>query len=95
MDGDSSDKQVPPPVTTTTMNGNGTHRENGYVTNVDSVNRFGFTKLPYREPIDLQFKDVTYTVKMGWNKGNLELNFHTRVSVSVYICPHYPFSLDK
>lgn len=66
MDGDLSDKQVP---LVTTANGNGTHRENGYVTNIDNTDRFGFTNLPYREPIDLQFKDITYTVKMGWNKG--------------------------
>lgn len=49
---------------------NGTHRENGFVTNIDVTDKIGFSNLPYREPLDLQFKDITYTVKMGWNKGN-------------------------
>lgn len=28
-----------------------------------------FSNLPSREPIDLQFKDVAYTVSMGFRKG--------------------------
>lgn len=48
---------------------NGTHRENGFVTTVEFTERFAFPNLPYRDPLDLQFKDITYTVKMGWNKG--------------------------
>lgn len=28
-----------------------------------------FSNLPSREPIDLQFKDIVYTVNMGFRKG--------------------------
>lgn len=87
MDGDLGDKQVP---LVTPSNGNGTHRENGYVTNIDNTDRFGFTNLPYREPIDLQFKDITYTVKMGWNKGN-NFTFIIANLISVPICTKYLF----
>lgn len=48
---------------------NGTHRENGHVPDADCIDKYAFSNLPYREPIDLQFKDITYTVKMGWNHG--------------------------
>lgn len=32
-----------------------------------------FSNLPSREPIDLQFKDVVYTVNMGFRKGRKEI----------------------
>lgn len=32
-----------------------------------------FSNLPSREPIDLQFKDVVYTVNMGFRKGKEEI----------------------
>lgn len=32
-------------------------------------NGVGFTNLPYREPIDIQFKDISYTVDLGFSKG--------------------------
>lgn len=48
---------------------NGIHIENGYVPDTECTDKFTFPNLPYREPIDLQFKDITYTVKMGWNHG--------------------------
>lgn len=86
MDGDLSDKQVP---LVTTSNGNGGHRENGYVTNIDNADRFGFTNLPYRESIDLQFKDITYTVKMGWNKGKRYSFFTFTIFVLVPISGNY------
>lgn len=54
-------------------NGNGVYSlqaaNNGFQTTVE--NNFGFSNLPYREPIDLQVKDITCTVNMGWNKGKL------------------------
>lgn len=31
------------------------------------------SSLPPREPIDIQFKDVTYTVNLGYFKGELTL----------------------
>lgn len=34
-----------------------------------------FSNLPSREPIDLQFKDVVYTVNMGFRKGRKLLFF--------------------
>lgn len=90
---DVDDKQVP---LVTAANGNGTLRENGYVTNIDNADRFGFTNLPYREPIDLQFKDITYTVKMGWNKGNEHIFFLLSPSLSssdLIDFNHFPISL--
>lgn len=32
-----------------------------------------FTNLPSREPVDLQFKDVSYTVNLGFHKGKLSM----------------------
>lgn len=29
--------------------------------------------LPNRDPIDIQFKDITYTVKLGFNKGRFQI----------------------
>lgn len=47
-----------------------THRENGVNLHFDNNHdNCGVSNLPYREPIDLQFKDVTYTVNLGFNKG--------------------------
>lgn len=64
MDVELSDKQLP-----ALANGNGTYRENGYVTAINNNDNYGFTNLPYSEPIDLQFKDITYSVNLGFNKG--------------------------
>lgn len=36
-----------------------------------------FSNLPSREPIDLQFKDVAYTVNLGFRKG---MNFYNLIS---------------
>lgn len=36
-------------------------------------NGVGFTNLPFREPVDIQFKDITYTVDLGINKGPKEI----------------------
>lgn len=89
MDGDLGDKQVP---LMTTSNGNGAHRENGYVTNIDNADRFAFTNLPYRESIDLQFKDITYTVKMGWNKGKRN-SFGRIFSIRIGLVPIYSLTI--
>lgn len=54
-------------------NGNGVYPSqpttNGFQTTVE--NKICFSNLPYREPIDLQFNDITCTVNMGWSKGKL------------------------
>lgn len=49
-------------TTTTTPWENGLQMEN-------NNDNFGFSNLPYSEPIDLQFKDITYTANLGFNKG--------------------------
>ena len=33
-----------------------------------------FQNLPAREPVDIQFKDVTYTVNVGFRKGGYNLH---------------------
>lgn len=51
-------------------NGNGSGADNSAHRDVENnSNAVGFTNLPYREPIDIQFKDITYTVDLGFNKG--------------------------
>lgn len=40
----------------------------------ESVKFSNFTNLPKREPVDLQFKDITYTVNLGFRKGEFFLN---------------------
>lgn len=39
-----------------------------------------FSNLPSREPIDLQFKDVAYTVNMGFRKGKKFFAFFYLIS---------------
>lgn len=60
---------------------NGKSSNGSCVDNVENGNGngngVGFTNLPYREPIDIQFKDITYTVDMGFNKGK---HFQNRIS---------------
>lgn len=56
---------------TVAINGNGVV----YSATTTNGNNFGFSNLPYREPIDLQFKDVTYTINMGWTKGKFRFRF--------------------
>lgn len=34
-----------------------------------------FSNLPAREPVDIQFKDVSYTVKVGFRQGNCHFFF--------------------
>lgn len=58
-------------------NGNGSCVENNIHRDIESsCNGVGFTNLPYREPIDIQFKDITYTVDLGFNKGMYRLQIH-------------------
>lgn len=51
---------------------NGIHRENGSSVNIENVQMLngnvGITLQPC-DPVDLQFKDVTYTVNLGFTKG--------------------------
>lgn len=46
---------------------------NGHAIYTDNSNEFSknirLPHLPNRDPIDIQFKDITYTVKLGFNKG--------------------------
>lgn len=48
-------------------NGNG----NGYTNN--NINFSNGLCMNNRDPIDLQFKDITYTVNLGFNKGKRHL----------------------
>lgn len=43
---------------------------------LENGNGVGFTNLPYREPIDIQFKDISYTVNLGFNKGKA-INYYS------------------
>lgn len=38
-----------------------------------------FNNLPERKPVDIQFKDISYCVKAGFRKGEVQ---YTRVSLS-------------
>lgn len=57
-------------VNTTEPNGLNGHHTN-YTDNSTEFSK-GFSHMPHlpnRDPIDIQFKDITYTVKLGFNKG--------------------------
>lgn len=45
------------------------HQENGFNLHMDNNDNITFQNLSYRDPIDLQFKDITYTVNLGFRKG--------------------------
>lgn len=45
-----------------------------------------FQNLPSREPIDIQFKDVSYYVNQGWKKGeSINVQFQLTLSTSLYV----------
>lgn len=54
---------------------NDAQRDNCLNLHTDNNDNFGFSNLPYRDPIDLQFKDITYTVNLGFNKGMIISTF--------------------
>lgn len=60
--------QMVAPVNTTEPNGLNGH--NNYTDNSMEFSKgFCMPHLPNRDPIDIQFKDITYTVKLGFYKG--------------------------
>lgn len=65
------------PMMTTDQNG-----LNGHTIYTDNSTEFskGFCMphLPNRDPIDIQFKDITYTVKLGFYKGNVNRISHQK-----------------
>lgn len=65
-----NDRQIIVP--TATINSE-TRRENGFSqindNNNSVVQNCAFQNLSYREPIDLQFRDITYTANLGFRKG--------------------------
>lgn len=46
-----------------------TNRENGFNLHTDNNDNISFQNLAKHDPIDLQFKDTTYTVDLGFRKG--------------------------
>ena len=58
------------------INGNGIrpHKDDSFEPNNSDENDYdyqfkNFTSLPSRQPLDIQFKDVSYTVDLGFYKG--------------------------
>lgn len=49
------------------LNGNGYEKQFAFSNGLNMANR---------DPIDLQFKDITYTVKLGFNKGKFQFTFN-------------------
>lgn len=64
MDNDNRPNSVPMATVNTDS-----HQENGFNLQMDNNDNITFQNLSYREPVDLQFKDVTYTVNLGFRKG--------------------------
>lgn len=54
-------------------NGNGNANGNGYTNNNINFAVSNGLCMNNRDPIDLQFKDITYTVNLGFNKGKTHL----------------------
>lgn len=62
--------QMVPMVTSNTTEQNGLNGHTNYTDNSMEFSKgFCMPHLPNRDPIDIQFKDITYTVKLGFNKG--------------------------
>lgn len=47
----------------------GTNGENGFNLHTDNNDNIAFQNLAKHDPIDLQFKGITYTVDLGFRKG--------------------------
>lgn len=62
---------------------------NGHAIYTDNSNEFSknirLPHLPNRDPIDIQFKDITYTVKLGFNKGTFICIDHAIVNCMPHI----------
>lgn len=74
MDHNVNDRQsvvqmVPMMTTSNTTEPNGLNGHTNYTDNSMEFSKMCMSHLPNRDPIDIQFKDITYTVKMGFNKG--------------------------
>lgn len=74
MDHSAIDRQaaVPmvPMMTVNTAEQNGLNGHTIYTDNSMEFSKgFCMPHLPNRDPIDIQFKDITYTVKLGFYKG--------------------------
>lgn len=74
MDQSANDRQTVVPMTPTiTVSTSEPNGLNGHTIYTDNSTEFSkgicMPHLPNRDPIDIQFKDVTYTVKLGFNKG--------------------------
>lgn len=66
MDLNSAERQINLPM------GNVNNEQNGANGHTNMSRNLAFAKglaMTNRDPVDLQFKDITYTVKLGFNKG--------------------------
>lgn len=76
MDHNLNERQINLPMANinTEQNGyNGNGNGNGYTNNNINFAISNGLCMNNRDPIDLQFKDVTYTVNLGFNKGKTHL----------------------
>lgn len=70
MDHNSAERQINLPM------GNVNNEQNGANGHTNMSRNLAFAKglaMTNRDPVDLQFKDITYTVKLGFNKGKKEI----------------------
>lgn len=61
---------------------------NGYNSHRSYNDKLGFSNglsMTNRDPIDLQFKDITYTVNLGFSKGKAPPHFLDPVFMSVLL----------
>lgn len=77
MDHNSAERQINLPMGTNIVH----NEQNGANVNIEQNGANGHTNMgrnlafikglamTNRDPVDLQFKDITYTVKLGFNKG--------------------------
>lgn len=67
-------------------------RENGFSQINDNNNcvpqNCAFQNLSYREPIDLQFRDITYTANLGFRKGEPSEVVFSPSNAYIQVCIH-------
>lgn len=91
MDHNSTERQTNVPMGTTNNDQNG----HAIYNNTGSPTYSNGICMPNRDPIDLQFRNITYTVNLGFNKGMLRFYFYIRVFFSyiLFLFNRFTFGL--